>query len=109
MKPTQLSWAGTIPRTGAGLLLAFASWSVVSGKCDVTVPSFVVDLSASPTATYMSPGVQRLDHCCGAVDPDQCIEFVITLHPLAQGIIFNICSGAMPGGSMFYQLNCGSP
>ena len=96
-------------RAWAILISLSVPWSLALGQCDPTVPSFIVDLTASPAATYLSPVVQRLDHCCGATDPDQCIEFIVTLHPTAQGIVFDICSGATPGGAMFYQLNCGSP
>lgn len=78
-------------------------------QCGPSVPTFIVDLSYSPTATYLSPPIQRQDTCCGATNPDVCIQFILTLHPLATGIIFNICSGAIPSGSMFYQLACGPP
>src|SRR5688572_3062422 len=77
--------------------------------CDPTVPSFVVDLSGSPTLSWLSPPVVREGNCCGTVSPDVCIEFIITLHPAANGIIFDIASGAVPPGGMFYQVDCGPP
>ncbi|HMC98411.1 MAG TPA: hypothetical protein VKG92_12195, partial [Flavobacteriales bacterium] len=87
--------------------IAVACSTYTFAQCDPTVPTFVVDLSASPTATYLSPNVQRQDYCCGSTSPDECVQFILTLHPDAVGIIFNICSGAVPGGSMFYQVACG--
>ncbi len=91
----------------ATLVAILAHAVTVMAQCDPTVPTFIVDLSASPNATYLSPNVQRQDYCCGATSPDNCIQFILTLHPQAQGIIFNICSGAMPTGAMFYQVACG--
>lgn len=75
--------------------------------CDSTVPSFTVDLSASPNMNWVSPPVQRQGLCCGVVNPDQCLEFIITLHPSAIAVNFNIASGAVPPGALFYQIDCG--
>lgn len=77
--------------------------------CDPTVPSFTVSLTSSPSATWLSPTVVRNGLCCSSVSPDRCLEFIITLHPSAQGIIFDIASGAIPPGAMFYQVSCGTP
>ena len=79
------------------------------GQCDGNVPTFIVDLSSSPNATYQSPSIQREGLCCGATPPDECIQFIVTLHPQAQGINFEICDGAIPPGAMFYQVGCGQP
>ena len=78
-------------------------------QCGPLVPTFTVDLSSSPNATWLSPTVARNDTCCGATNPDKCIQFIVTLHPAAQGIIFNISSGAIPPGAIFYQVACGPP
>ncbi|PKP05195.1 MAG: hypothetical protein CVU11_00625, partial [Bacteroidetes bacterium HGW-Bacteroidetes-6] len=80
-----------------------------SGLCDPATPFFVVDLSASPGGTWVSPSVIRNDNCCGTSSPDRCIEFEITLNASTVAINFNIASGAVPPGSMFYQINCGPP
>ncbi|MCW5898132.1 MAG: gliding motility-associated C-terminal domain-containing protein [Flavobacteriales bacterium] len=79
------------------------------GQCGPTVPSLVVDLSSAPNATFLSPSIQRNGQCCGVTAPDQCLEFIITLHPDAQGIHFDICAGAVPPGALFYQIGCGPP
>ena len=97
---------------GKLLLVTLFTWtglSEVSAQCDGTVPNLVVDLSSSPTATYLSPPVIRNGYCCGVSGNDRCLRFEITLHPNAQGINFQVCAGAVPGGSMFYQINCGPP
>ncbi|MFO7790987.1 MAG: hypothetical protein R6V32_10485, partial [Bacteroidales bacterium] len=78
-----------------------------SGVCDDTVPYFEADLSADPNSEWISPAVIREGYCCGHSGVDRCIEFSITLHPDAVAIIFDIESGAVPGGSMFYQIDCG--
>ncbi len=80
-----------------------------SGLCDPTVPFFNVNLTGQPAGTYISPTVVRLDHCCGVSNPDRCIEFRITLDPGTIALNFYIASGAIPSGSMFYQINCGPP
>jgi gliding motility-associated-like protein len=76
-------------------------------QCDPNVPNLVADLSSSPTATYLSPAIVRNGYCCGVTGNDRCIRFEIYLHPDAQGINFDVCAGAMPTGSLFYQINCG--
>ncbi|MBL4651298.1 MAG: SprB repeat-containing protein, partial [Flavobacteriales bacterium] len=79
----------------------------VSSQCDPTVPSFVVDLSGNVDSLWISPDTSRVDNCCGTTSPDRCIRFILTLHPDAQGIIFDIYSGAVPPGALFYQIACG--
>ena len=92
------------------ILFLLSAWLIhasLIAQCGPNVPSFQVNLSSSTSATWSSPWVQRQDNCCGTQAPDVCVEFIITLHPLAQGIIFDVCDGALSGGSMFYQLGCG--
>jgi large repetitive protein len=87
-----------------------ASSQTQSGLCDPNVPFFFADLSSSPSATWTSsPPVVRQGNCCGTSNPDRCIEFSILLHPDAVAINFNIASGAIPPGAMFYQIGCGPP
>lgn len=57
--------------------------------------------------TWISPDTVRADTCCGATAPDKCVAFVVTLHPQSEGIIFDICDGAVPPGALFYQVGCG--
>jgi len=79
-----------------------------SGLCDVDVPFYAVDMSGNPDSIYISPQDVRNSSCCGAVFPDRCIEFEITLDAGAIGIKFDIYSGAVPPGALFYQINCGT-
>ena len=81
----------------------------VSAQCGAGTPTFIVDLSFDPNATWISPDTIRNDTCCGATNPDRCIAFIVTLHPDAEGIIFNIFSGAIPPGALYYQVACGPP
>ncbi len=78
-----------------------------SGVCDATVPFFEADLSSDPNKYWESSEVVRVDKCCGKGGSDRCVEFEVTLHPNTVAIEFNVASGAMPGGSMFFQINCG--
>lgn len=77
--------------------------------CDSITPSFNVDLSASPYMTWVSPSTDRDGFCCGASAPDKCLEFIITLNPNSAAVVFNIASGAIPPGALFYQIDCGTP
>lgn len=77
--------------------------------CDSITPTFDVDLSASPYMTWVSPSTDRDGFCCGAMAPDKCLEFVITLNPNSAAVVFNIASGAVPPGALFYQIDCGTP
>lgn len=87
-------------------VLVLLTWKL-SAQCGAGTPEFVVDLSANPNAAWISPDTVRMDTCCGATSPDVCVAFIVTLHPLAEGIIFDVCDGAMPGGALFYQVSCG--
>lgn len=78
-----------------------------SGLCSSGVPFFHVDLRHSPSATFISPSGSRSNNCCGTSFPDRCVEFEVFLHPSSTGIRFDIYSGAVPPGAMFYQINCG--
>jgi gliding motility-associated-like protein len=83
--------------------------TVRSQICGPSTPSFTANLIGCPTCTWTSPNVQRQDTCCGSTNPDVCVKFTIFLDPTAMGINFGIASGAVPGGSLFYQINCGPP
>ena len=75
--------------------------------CDSLVPTFNVNLSASPNMNWISPAITRNGNCCGSTSPDQCLEFVITLNVNAIAVNFNIASGAIPPGALYYQIDCG--
>lgn len=83
--------------------------SAQSGHCDPNTPFYVVDLSSQVNGSFVTPQDRRQGNCCGTVAPDRCVEFEVTLHPNALGISFDIYSGAVPSGSMFYQIDCGPP
>lgn len=75
----------------------------------MNVPTYVVNLTGFPNGSWTSPNTVRNDQCCGVQAPDQCVQFIVTLDPASTGIIFNITSGAVPPGALFYQINCASP
>ena len=87
--------------------LLITSFFAQSQYCDSIVPSSTVDLSASPNATWVSPYIVRDGNCCGTTNPDNCLEFIITLHPNAIAVSFDITGGAVPPGALFYQVDCG--
>lgn len=78
-------------------------------QCGSGVPGFNVNLTGDPDSTWTSPSISRNGNCCGTSAPDKCINFIITLDPDAAGISFDIIAGAVPGGALFYQINCGPP
>ncbi len=73
--------------------------------CDSLTPAFNVNLTGQPNGTWTSIPVLRDGNCCGT--DNNCIEFIILLDSNANGILFDIVSGALPGGALFYQVNCG--
>src|ERR1043166_2998724 len=89
------------------LFSALSSYSQVG--CGPGVPTFSVNLTGSPDSVWTSPNTARNGNCCTSTPPDRCIDFLITLDPGAIGITFNIISGAIPGGALYYQINCGPP
>ncbi|MFH1320599.1 MAG: PKD domain-containing protein [Bacteroidota bacterium] len=92
-------------------LLLFNNPSIAQvNPCTPNTPSYTLDLSGNPNGTWVSaPPIVRAGSCCGSVWPDRCIVFLITLDSAAVAINFEIISGAVPGGSMFYQIDCGPP
>jgi len=66
-----------------------------------------VDLSDDPNASYLSDDIRRDGAICGARHPDKCVEFIITLHPNAGTVLFDIVGGSIPPGAMTYQIDCG--
>jgi hypothetical protein len=91
----------------------FLSFEIASygQACDPSTPSFTFDLTGDPDSVWISPNVSRVGLCCGldpnAKPPIRCIEFFFTLDSEAEGIRFDIASGAIPPGALGYQINCG--
>ncbi|MBI4648552.1 MAG: gliding motility-associated C-terminal domain-containing protein [Bacteroidia bacterium] len=75
--------------------------------CDVNVQTINVDLSAQQDTVWSVNSITRNNYCCGAVAPDNCIRFVITLNPLSDQLSFDVVNPAPPQGSAFYRINCG--
>lgn len=97
---------------GAGSPWTFigACESTTQTTCDLSTPSFTFDLTGSPDSLWVSPQVRRDGLCC-SIDPSErpparCVEFFFTLDEDAIGIIFDINSGAVPPGALFFQINC---
>ncbi|HQQ94946.1 MAG TPA: PKD domain-containing protein [Bacteroidia bacterium] len=84
-------------------------YSGARAQCGTNTPVFFANLTGSPDSIWISPAVQRDDTCCGATAPDKCLKIIITLDANAMGINFNIASGAVPPGAIYYQINCGPP
>lgn len=77
-------------------------------NCYGGTPTFVVDLSADPDSLWMSDPAERGGSCCVPAD-DNCVQFHLTLAPDVVAINFYIPDGcgAVPTGSLFYQVDCG--
>ena len=89
------------------LLLFCFTFPANAQYCGPNVPTFTVNLTGNPNGSWISPNTNRNDNCCATTNPDVCVQFVITLDPQSQGILFNIFSGAVPPGALYYQINCG--
>lgn len=92
-----------------GVLILLLPATSDAQYCDSITPTFNVDLSASPYMNWVSPPTYRNGFCCGTSSPNKCLEFIITLNPNAAAVVFNIASGAVPPGALFYQIDCGPP
>ena len=90
-------------------VMLLTALSLFAQPCDPLTPSFTVNLTGNPSGMWVSPSIQRNGYCCTASGADVCIEFMVTLDPLSTGISFNIVSGAVPPGALYYQVNCGAP
>lgn len=75
--------------------------------CDPSVPFYQVNLTGNPAGTWVSPVHSRNGNCCSTTSPDRCTSFEILVDTGAAMISFEIASGAIPPGSMFYQIGCG--
>ncbi len=87
------------------LFLLCLHQSLTYAQCGSGTPSFTVDLSNNPDSTWYSSSVMRNDTCCAS---GPCVEFIVTLSPDAEAITLDIYSGAMPSGSLFYYVGCGT-
>jgi gliding motility-associated-like protein len=86
-----------------GILLVMGERSA-QAQCQATVPVFIVDLTGHPDSVWTSPTIVRNGDCC--VDAN-CVRFLLTLDSMAAGIQFDIPTGAIPGGALYYQIGCG--
>ena len=84
---------------------AFASAEDIS----TTAISFEVNLEGKPDRFFLTPEIARKGKSCNAVDSDNCIEFNVTLDKNAEGIKFEIASGELPVGSLYYYIDCENP
>lgn len=103
----------------AGLILLILIHLFLSGicqvvpadSCDANTPKFTFNLSGNPDSLWVSPRVRRTGLCCqlppNASPPIRCVQFFFTLDTAAQGIIFDIETGAKPPGALGYSINCG--
>lgn len=91
----------------AVLSLIYMESNAQTPYCNAGVPTFTVNMTGNPNGSWTSPVVGRNDYCCGVTGNDACVQFIVTLDPMSTGIIFNIATGAVPPGALFYQINCG--
>ncbi|MFN3404694.1 MAG: LamG-like jellyroll fold domain-containing protein [Cytophagaceae bacterium] len=78
----------------------------ICSNCNASTPKFNVDLSAGIYDAWDSPSISRNSTCCASAG--NCINFIVTLHPGAKGIILEIVSGTMPVGVNVYESACGA-
>ncbi|MEI6594619.1 MAG: hypothetical protein WCO28_03585, partial [Bacteroidota bacterium] len=73
-------------------------------SCSSGVPFYLIDLRGNPVGVWKSPSFSRTGSCCTG---SNCCSFEIYLDSGATGVNFEISSGAVPSGSMYYQIDCG--
>jgi gliding motility-associated-like protein len=92
------------------LIASLITFKVSKGQltsCDTNVPFHYVDLTGQPQGQWISPVHSRVGNCCGTSSPDNCTSFEVVLDSNAAAISFDFYSGAVPSGSMFFQIDCG--
>ena len=82
------------------------SFMTFSQTCDSLVPHFVVDLSSDSDSLWISPPIQRAGLCCGAIAPETCVEFAVTISPAAIGVVFEIYCGQCFIGPLLTKTDC---
>lgn len=89
-----------------GLVSLFFSVRAYSqlDSCTANTPYYFVDLTGQPQGTYISPPHSRDGGCCGS---NLCTSFEVILDSNAAALSFDLYSGAVPSGSMFFQIDCG--
>ncbi|TNF47875.1 MAG: hypothetical protein EP305_06730, partial [Bacteroidetes bacterium] len=98
-------------RTLLLLCLSIFIFGKANAQCDPEVPTYVIDLSANPDTTWVlfeADAQNRNGQCCGVGSNENCIQFLITLHPNAAGIFFDY-DGAGAFGSLNWREDCGTP
>ncbi|MFN6946008.1 MAG: hypothetical protein ACK4ND_13750, partial [Cytophagaceae bacterium] len=101
---------------GLFLLLLFSAKTSYAqlGGCNAGVPVIEVDLSSKVDCVWTSfhefanGRITRSGQCCGVANNINCILFVVTLHPDAERINFNVLGGAMPD-NLDYTISCAQP
>ena len=84
---------------------AFAAGPEVS----TTAESFEVNLAGKPDGEFSTPPIARKGQSCVAHNDDACVDFSVTLDKNAEGVKFEIASGDVPVGSLYYYIDCGNP
>jgi gliding motility-associated-like protein len=78
-----------------------------SGLCSSTTPFFKIDLTGRPMGFDTIPSSSRVGSCCGSKSQFQCVEIEVKIDTNSVGIVLEVAGGAKPGGSLYYQVNCG--
>ncbi|MEO7906549.1 MAG: hypothetical protein ABIT06_06225, partial [Saprospiraceae bacterium] len=77
--------------------------------CQEIVPFYPAILTGDPDSLWISPNHVRDGICCDASGPPppRCTSFNVLLDENAVGLVFDIASGAVPPGALYYQVDCG--
>ena len=77
-------------------------------NCSANVPTYNIDFTGNPAGTFSTPNVTREGNCCSTTSPDRCIHFAITFDPQNVAVNFEVTSGSLSPGALFYQVDCGA-
>ena len=77
-------------------------------QCDVTTPTFNVDLTLNVDSIWTLNSVSRVDSCCNRANASEnCIQFNVELHAGASSMAIYMTSPSPPGPVYFY-IDCDS-
>ncbi|HSV87303.1 MAG TPA: hypothetical protein VLH61_01545, partial [Bacteroidales bacterium] len=80
---------------------------VTAQNCSPVTPVFTVDLSASPTATFINSSFfSPAGLCCNASPGSNCFSYTVTLHPSRNAVIINLSRQGGTWGQINYYVNC---
>ncbi|MDO9512081.1 MAG: hypothetical protein Q7J34_10005 [Bacteroidales bacterium] len=87
--------------------MVWGTSSLAQSPCNASTPTHNVNLSSSSTAVWNSGSIVRDGNCCSGT-LNNCVLFLVSVHPNSGGVILQVYEGGVPVGSMTYSSSCGT-